>query len=236
MNKFLLLTFLAIFTVTGNWAQKGVGIGTTNPQAALHISGNNASIRIDGLNSTNNTKNSGGSSMYNVMVDADGNLKLAEISGELASSESFSSPQILQTGADASANSSELYAETFTLTQRAFVTITYYISMEFDNYDGSAKLMDGGAKVAHNYWYLGNGVTPDTTKKYGMKSTVYSNSDCDTASGFIFNSRSVTLPLSAGNYSIHLNGTVDGGGLTSDAAFRVTFGDMDRLDISVMYF
>ena len=234
MNKLVILSlFIAVSTISG-WAQ-GVGINTSNPQEALHVAGTNAIIRVDGLNSVNNSKNMGGSDTYNLMVDADGNLSIGEDSGELASEVSFSSPSVVQTGADASMNSNELYTKTFTLTHRAFVVVTYYISMEFDSYDGSAKIMDGGAKIAHNYWYLGDGSVPDTTKKYGMQSMVYSNSDCDTASGYIYNSRSVTMPLDAGTYSIHLNGAADGGGLTPNAAFRVTFGDLDRLDINVIY-
>lgn len=234
MNKIATLLILFVASIASCWAQ-GVGINNSNPQATLHIGGSDSSIRIESLNSSNNNKNMGNSGLYNAMVDADGNLTLGEISGELSSEASFSSPTIVQTGADGSMNSNELYTKSFTLNQRAFVVVTYYISMKFDSYDGSAKIMDGGAKVAHNYWYLGDGSVPDTTKKYGMQSTVYANSDCDTASGFIYNSRSVSMPLDAGTYSIHLNGAADGGGLTPDAAFRVTFGNRDRLDINVIY-
>ncbi len=234
MNKLITLSLLLAASTISGWAQ-GVGIGISDPKEKLHIGESNGSIRVESLNSTNNPTNMGGTNMYNLMVDADGNFTLGEVSGELASESSFSSPSVVQTGADASMNSNELYTKTFTLTQRAFVVVTYYISMEFDSYDGAAKIMDGGAKVAHNYWYLGDGTTPDASKSYGMQSMVYSNADCDTASGFIYNSRSVTLPLEVGTYSIHLNGAVDGGGQIPDAAFRVTFGDMDRLDINVIY-
>ncbi|MBT8262697.1 MAG: hypothetical protein KJO05_07735 [Bacteroidia bacterium] len=232
MKKIVTLCLLCATTVF-SWAQ--VGIGTTNPQEALHIAGNDGSIRIDGLNSSNNTKNMGGTDMYNVVVDADGNLALADVSGELSSEASMVSPVVIQTAANSGMNSNELYSKTFTLTQRALVVVTYHISMEFENYDGSDKVDDGRAKIAHNYWYLGDGTSPDTSKSYGMTSSVYFSSSTDTASGYIYNSRSVTIPLDAGTYSIHLNGAVYGGGLTSDAAFRVTFGDLDRLDINAIY-
>jgi hypothetical protein len=233
MKNIITLFLLSVFSALSGWAQ--VGIGTTNPQEALHIAGSNATIRIEGLDSSNNTLNKGGTEMYNVMVDANGKLSLSDLPGQLSSEASMSSPIAVQTTANSDLNSTELFQRSFTLTQRAMVVITYYISMDFKSYDGSACLTDGRAKIAHNYWYLGDGTTPNTSKTYGMTSTVYSNSDCDTATGYVYNSRSVTIPLGAGTYSVHMNGAVYGGGITSDAAFRVTFGDIDRLDIHAIY-
>ncbi|MCW5520656.1 hypothetical protein J1N09_12450 [Aureitalea sp. L0-47] len=234
MKKTITLYLVCLTTVTAGWAQ-AVGIGTSNPQEKLHIAGANSSIRIDGLNSSNNSENSGGTDLYNVVVDSDGNLSLADRSGAIFSQNALSAPVVVQTAFDSDTNSSELYTRTFTLTQRAYVVVTYYMSMEFESYDGASKLVDGRTKIAHNYWYLGDGENPDTSKKFGTTSTVYTNENCDTASGYIYNSRSVTMPLDAGTYSIHLNGEVNGGGLSSDASFRVTFGDMDRLDIHAIY-
>ncbi len=230
----IIITLCLLFTTALStvWAQ--VGIGTTDPQEALHIAGANSNIRIDGLNSLNNTKNLGGADMYNVVVDADGKLSLTEVSGQLSSEASMLAPVVVQTTANSGLNSSELYSKTFTLTEKALVVITYYVSMDFEDTAG-ATIVDGRAKIAHNYWYLGDGTTPDTTKSYGMTSSVYFNSDAMTATGYVYNSRSVTIPLNAGTHSIHLNGAVFGGGLTSDAAFRVTFGDVDRLDIHAIY-
>lgn len=212
-----------------------VGIGTTNPQEELHVAGNSGTIRIDGLNSTNHVKNLGGTDMYNVMVDANGNLSLSDRSGSISSGPEVNTPVVITSAADSSLNSGEIYTKSFTLPQRALVVITYYISMDFMSYDGSAMLDDGRAKIAHNYFYLGDGVTADTSKSYGMTSSVYSNSNCDTATGYVYNSRSMTIALDAGTYSIHLQGAAYGGGLTADAAFEITFGDLDRLDIQAIY-
>jgi hypothetical protein len=92
-----------------------------------------------------------------------------------------------------------------------------------------------GVKHAYNYFYLGDGTNADTAKAYGMTSSVYLNSNCDTATGLIYNSRSMTIALNPGTYSVHLQGAVFGGNLTSDAAFRVVFGNGDRLDIQAIY-
>lgn len=232
-HNITLYTLFFFFTGTLSWAQ--VGIGTVNPQAELHLAGSESTIRVDGLNSANNAKNLGGASMYNVMVNSDGDLTLANPSGELASTSKIAAPVVVQTTANSGLNSSQLYSETFTITQRAMVVITYYISMDFMSYDGTMTVDDGRAKIAHNYFYLGDGTNPNTTKAYGMTSTVYSNSNCDTATGLVYNSRSTTIALEPGTYSVHLNGAVFGGDLTSEAAFRVIFGNTDRLDIQAIY-
>jgi hypothetical protein len=230
ITTLIALCFLTVYSISAQ-----VGIGTTDPQETLHISGSDSTIRIDGLNSENNNKNLGGTSQYNVMVDANGNLSLGNLSGEISSESNVASPVVIQTTANSGLNSAELYKKTFTLTQRALVVITYYISVDFKSYDGTSNIADGRAKIAHNYFYIGNGTTPNSAKAYGMTSSVYSNSNCDTATGYVYNSRSTTISLEPGTYSIHLNGAVFGGDLTPDAAFRSTFGDLDRLDIEAIY-
>lgn len=233
MKYKITLFVLCLCTVYISSAQ--VGIGTTDPKKELHIAGEESTIRIDGLNSSNHTKNLGGVSKYNVMVDDKGDLTLGNLSGELSSESSMSSPVVVQTTANSGLNAGELYKKNFTITQRALVVITFYVSMDFKSYDGATNIDDGRAKIAHNYFYLGDGTTANTTKAYGMTSSVYSNWNCDTATGFVYNSRSTTISLEPGTYSIHLNGAVYGGNLTPDAAFSVNFGDTDRLDIQAIY-
>jgi hypothetical protein len=212
-----------------------VGIGTSNPLEALHIAGTSSSIRVDGLNSGNNSKNLGGTSMYNVVVDANGSLALGNQSGELSSDSNIATPVAVQTTAMSGLNSAELYKKNFTITQRALVVITYYVALDFSSYNGLTKIDDGRAKVAHNYFYLGDGTTADITKSYGMTSVAYSNVNCDAATGYLYNSRSMTIALNPGTYSVHLQGAVFGGNLNADAAFRVSFGNGDRLDIQAIY-
>lgn len=233
MKNTITLCFLFFSVVFMSQAQ--VGIGTTDPQEMLHIAGIGSTIRVDGLNSSNNAENLGGSAMYNVLVDKDGDLMLGSLSGELSSDSNISTPVVVQTTANSGLNSGELYKKNFTLSQRALVVITYYVAMDFKTYDGTANIDDGRAKVAHNYFYLGNGTTADTSKTYGMTSSVYSNVNCDTATGFVYNSRSTTISLEAGTYSVHLQGAVFGGDIVPEAAFSVAFGNGDRLDIQAIY-
>lgn len=235
MKNSITLCLFGLLTIFVSTAQ--VGIGTSNPQTTLHIAGSdgNGNLRIDGLNSTNHENNFGGGSTYNVVADSEGNLSLGMLSGEISSDSNIPTPVTVQTTATAGLNAAELYKKNFTLTQRALVVITYYVALDFENFDGTAKIDDGRAKVAHNYFYLGDGANANTSKSYGMTSVVYTNINCDTATGYIYNSRSMTIALEPGTYSVHLQGAVFGGNLTAEAAFRVKFGNGDRLDIQAIY-
>lgn len=230
MITLYVLCFSAIYVSSAQ-----VGIGTSDPKEALHVAGSTSTIRIEGLSNENNSHNSGDGKMYNVFVDSDGDLALGAQSGQIASGPNVVTPVVVQTTANSGLNAAELYKKNFTLTQRALVVITYYVSVDFKTFDGTANIDDGRAKIAHNYFYLGDGTTADDTKAFGMTSTVYSNVNCDTATGFVYNSRSATISLEPGTYSVHLNGAVFGGDITSEAAFRATFGDIDRLDIDAIY-
>lgn len=70
---FIMAFVMTIIFSTISYAQ--VGIGNTNPQQELHISGANSTIRIDGLNSTNNTNNDG-TDLAPIAVDENGDLEV----------------------------------------------------------------------------------------------------------------------------------------------------------------
>jgi hypothetical protein len=70
IKKYLLLILLFSYS---SYSQ--VGIGTTNPQNDLHVAGNNATIRIEGLDSTNDALNTG-TELIPVYVDNLGNFTL----------------------------------------------------------------------------------------------------------------------------------------------------------------
>ncbi|GAB5399029.1 MAG: hypothetical protein Aureis2KO_06140 [Aureisphaera sp.] len=231
MKSFLPLLIIVLFA-EGIYAQ--VGIGTTDPQRELHVAGETSSIRIDGLNATNNPDNFGGTGLYNLRVDSDGDLTLGSGSSQLVSVVNTMSPTNLQTTANSDFVDQELYIRTFTLSQRSIVFISYIMSAEVKSYDNTSFVEDGRAKMIYNYFYLGDGTTSSYTKPYGMESTVYNNSDCDAASGYIMNSQTAILILDAGTHSVHFMGAVYGGGLNSDAAFSTNFGDRERLEVSIL--
>jgi len=234
-HKYLLqvLLFLCLLSVTTLKAQTGVN--TDDPQEALHIGGATSKFRVEGLNATNNTNNLGGADLYNLMVDAQGNLALGLQSGSLYSASKLSSPVAVQTTAMAGLNEVELYQHNFTLAQRALLVVTYNINIAFLSFDGLSNVADGRAKITHNYFYLGDGTNADLTTAYGMSSSVYANYTAGAASNSMVNSQTQILTLAPGTYSIHMYGASFGGGVAAGAAFRSIFGNGDRLDLSVIY-
>ena len=231
MNKFYILVIICFSTSA--YAQ--VGLGTETPQEDLHVSGTDSEIRIDGLNATNESDNLGGNNLYNVLVDNTGTLRLNPQSGLVSSDSNISSPVSIQTSNLSGLDNAALYQKNFTLEKRALVVISYYIAVEFKSYDGTSNINDGRVKVAQNYFYLGDGTTENTGTTYGASSCTYSNYNCDTATGYVYNSQSILVTLEAGNHSIHMKGAVYGGGLESDAAFSGIFDDSDRIDITAIY-
>ena len=68
----LLMSFIFL---QKNYAQ--VGIGTTNPLQELHIAGTTSTIRVEGLNSINNSNNNG-TDLASLAVDTNGDIKIRE--------------------------------------------------------------------------------------------------------------------------------------------------------------
>ena len=224
---------LLVFTLSVVKAQ--VGIGTLQPEEELHVAGSTSTIRVEGLDAINNPLNIGGSDLFNVVIDAEGTLGLAPRPVKQSFSDNISVPVGVQTTANAGLNIQDLYQQNFTLPARALVIITYYIPIEFVSYDGLFSLNDGRAKIASNFFYVGDGTIEDPSTQYGLSSRSYVNFTCDTAQGFVYNSQSVMITLEPGTYSVHMKGAVFGGDSGSDATFRGNFSTDDRLDISAVF-
>ena len=61
-----------------------VGVNTTTPQEELHVAGATSNIRIEGLNSPNNTLNIGTNGTSRVFADGDGDLVLGSATSNIA--------------------------------------------------------------------------------------------------------------------------------------------------------
>ena len=76
MKKNIFIVAFAMIISFTQFTYAQVGIGNTNPQQELHISGSSSTIRVEGLNSTNNTNNNG-TDLAPVVVDANGDFTIA---------------------------------------------------------------------------------------------------------------------------------------------------------------
>lgn len=238
-----------IITLTGllsfiSYAQ--VGIGTTAPQEELHVAGSTSTIRIDGLNSTNNANNNGLRSQA-VYVDTDGNLLLN------APATSFDIPvndgnalatTNVATGATGTSVTTQLFVKSFTLTQDALVTVQYSISLAFLDLTGTSFITDGKPKIARNFYRFGDGTVITDATKRGRSSMTYSNhtplAGNYIPTGFFFNNSTESFLLPAGTHSIHFHGYVfgaSGGFAQASDAFSVNFGPsgQDVIKVTVHY-
>ena len=217
--------------------QAQVGILESDPKEDLHLGGTNSTIRIEGLNNANHANNPGGAYMGNLVVDNSGDIDVSRAQVEILLDEvnTASSTQI-QTTSNAGYRSEEIYLRTFTLTERAIVYIDYTVSCDLFNTDGVSAKDDDRTKLAMSYYYLGDGVTANTSHTYGSTQSIYTNGDVNTVTGKIYNSASAMHILEAGTYSVHLTGAVFGGGLDANADFRVTFANEESITVIANYF
>ena len=233
--KRLILTFLMATAVSN--AQ--VGIGTTNPQQELHIAGTNSTIRVEGLNATNNPNNTGGTDTFPVHVDANGDFVIPNAPSTVEQLVNVFDPMPsvinLQTQANSGYNSIELYNRSFTLTKTALVIINYTQGYDVQSYNNTTYVSDSRAKMIQSWFYLGDGTTPDFTKLYGNYGQSYTNTNGNTATGYMYNSGTASILLTPGTYSIHVYGGVFGGSFTAAAAFSSNFGGSVGTDFLTVY-
>jgi len=233
MSKKILTLCLSLFVGANCFSQ--VGIGTTDPQQDLHIAGSSSSIRIDGLNQTNNANNYG-TRPVPVHANADGDLIAPGLpaSAEIIhNGENFitSTNYWERTGSLGETWSGEIYrTSSFTLTQPALISIHYSLGMSVRQWGTNLVVRDGKPKILSSWLELGDGTTADPAKRYGSSSQTYTCSapGGHVIDGFLYNTASDAILLPAGTYSFHMyfimsNHNGAPGGLASDA-YRVILG------------
>lgn len=170
MKKILLFTYILIGTIS--FGQ--VGVNTNTPSEELHVAGATSTIRVEGLDQTNNPLNLGDKQNSRVYVDADGDLVLADNPadiGILFNPENYlddpldtggaNSNQINQTGVGSGYSQAGWPrvigpgTSTFTLTKPAIVEINYSIS--YNIYKSGIPIDDFHARTAQFYVYLRSG-------------------------------------------------------------------------------
>lgn len=161
---------------------QNVGINTTNPQEELHIAGTTSTIRVEGLDETNNINNLGQNSTSKVYVNEFGDLVLGEMTDNVQlifDSENYlqdvANPTslILQTGEGDGFSQAGIptlgLAASFTLTAPAVVEINYSVSWTVGkNFNPSQKIDDYRARTVQTgvYFRLNNYLGPAVVNDY----------------------------------------------------------------------
>jgi hypothetical protein len=186
MKKFLII--LTLLFGTGMLAQ--VGINTSNPQQKVHVYGNTANVRVDGLNETNNSNNLGPDSSTRVLVDANGDLVLGSVTDQpfeiLVDSENYIVDGLLTGGPSGGGNQinqtgtgggytqaglpNDISAAIFTLTKSAIVEVNYSISFTIQK-NNTHRIDDRDARIVQTAVYFRT--VTDPTDPYAGPAVVY---------------------------------------------------------------
>lgn len=161
-------TVAIIFLFSSLFTKAQIGINTNTPQEEVHVSGSKSTIRIDGLNATNNPLNLGPNENTRVYANSNGDLVLStaptniEIlfnpANYLADPLDPSGNIINQTGVGSGYSQAGWPRQTgpglstFTLTRPAIVEINYAITYSVDK--SNKPVDDFHARTAQFYVYL----------------------------------------------------------------------------------
>ena len=196
-----------------------VGINTTNPQQSLHVAGSSGTVRIESLNSANNSYNGGDANgdldptndTYPLYVDENGDftleLKTPVNSEEFDAFDDTSLPNsslYLATTDSDGVISTEITSYSVTVPRASLLEVKYSISFEVYLDATLNPITDNLARRIVNFVRVSG-----QTRVYGRSSKNYSNSTSAGVNGTMYNSATtyVTLP-SAGTYTISIYGGV----------------------------
>lgn len=155
-----------------------MGIENTNPQQALHITGANSTIRIEGLNSTNEPDNNGIDPSV-VMVDANGDMFLDPRVDDFQLDDSDSGtffPSTLSIGTSTGAMAAfSAYTTTFTLTRETLVEVVFWTGVGIEQWGGGF-----GGSTSDGFPRLYGGLVQDQATGVDIiySAGSYTNSQC----------------------------------------------------------
>lgn len=256
MNKMIKKTIaccLMLFSVVQLFAQTGLtGINTLTPQQQLHIAGTSSStqigtsginvvkptIRIDGLNNTNNAAlySASPSLVQDVFITQNGDLVIGDnapkvvVATALGTDEIPTAVTLNDAGTNAGATT-VLKTYTFTLTQSSLVNFLGSISISVFNSSGGS-LIDG---VNRNYSAFFRFTTAPAgvtvNQRFGNNGASYTNNIAGSSAGIMYMQPETSLVLPAGSYTVELAGGIYGG---SEAFRAIMGGGTDMVSIVVL--
>jgi hypothetical protein len=224
-----IFTLIILSTVLNLFAQtSAVGINENNPQQQLHLGSSLGTIRVDGLNSTNNNSNGGvAGQTYPVYVDYNGDLTLKVSAFQNSDgSDAYTTAGINGTVAITALQANDGYetveitSYTFNTTRNTTLEIKYSLSVEVFQDNLLTKIKDPYARNITNFFTLDTPVLVSTTRRYAPSSKCYFNRNDagtdasalpDAATGYIYNSGTTYVTLTPGNHTLRFYGTVCSG-------------------------
>lgn len=249
MKSKIILLILFFIGVNSNAQVSGVGINKDNPQQALHLGSQTGTIRVDGLNSTNNTFNGGGTDKtYPVYVDHNGDLTLRVSAYQNSDgSDAYTTAAINGTVAITAAQSPndgyetvEMTSYTFTVARNTTLEIKYSLSIEVFANSSLAIIKDAHARNITNFFTLNTPTLTSTTRRYAPSSKCYFNFNDPTvrpsgaldpnagapnaATGYIYNSGTTYINLTPGTHTLRFYGTVSSGSQNQPTFVRFAGG------------
>jgi hypothetical protein len=240
MQKIILFIFLLIGSLSFGQI-KGVGINELVPEQQLHLGSQTGTIRVDGLNGTNNEYNGGViGQTYPVYVDSNGDLTLGISATENSDGEDpwtisdiNSVVTIDGTNAVTGYETVEILDIPLTVTRNVIVEVKYSISMEVFEDPANTIIKDAYARKISNFFTLDQPTLTTTGRRYGQSSRCYFNrNDAATdpsaapnaATGFIYNSGTTYITLAPGTHTLRFYGTVCSGNANQDTHIQFAGG------------
>lgn len=245
--------YLLGFALSSMLVFSQVGIDTNNPQQQFHVSGTPAgpdangvvepTIRVDGLNQTNNPANSG--DLSPVYVNADGDIVLMDATtssgyGYLVG-DNLPNDDILTADAIVAIYRSgrppvvrNLGVYDFTLPTTCLVHFNKTITFNFA-FNSTTTLSDGKPRFADTEWKISQ--APDNAllgKVIARDGVVFTSHDGSTQSGYLWATGSESIILPAGNYRIRLDARVYSNETLTNYDYMVQIGGGDFDEISII--
>ena len=240
IKKYFFLLFLTNSILLCGQTQ-GVGINELVPEQTLHLGSQTGTIRVDGLNATNNSYNGGEvDKTYPLYVDQNGDMTLetsaynnSDGNDAFLSTDPINSElSITLAQANDGYETIEITSYNFTVDRNTVLEIKYSLSIEVFENSSLAILRDPFARNITNFFTLNTPVLTPTTRRYAAHSKCYFNynyelgaaSPPNASTGYIYNSGTTYVYLTPGSHTLRFYGTVCSGTSTSATFVRFAGG------------
>ena len=246
MGKTILLSFFLWGSICFGQTT-GVGINELVPEQVLHLGSQTGTIRVDGLNGTNNEYNGNEvGQTYPVYVDSNGDLTLKISATEnndgydpWTTTDVNGTVTIPAGGSNDGYETVEILDIPLTVTRPVIVELKYSISIEVFQDPVLNIIRDAFARQITNFFTLDAPTLTLTERRYGQSSRCYFNKNnyfgsppntptpgtiANAATGFIYNSGTTYISLAAGTHTLRFYGTVSSGNFDQNTHIRFAGG------------